>query len=486
MLGAHADGPQTDDTGSASMSLDRRAFVKGGAAAAAWAAASWARPFHALADGGTGSARSYGPLSAVADETTGLPLLKLPPGFRYVSLGWTGDPMTDGKATPPGHDGGAVFPGPKGTLLYIRNHELNVHPRLDIRRSFAATDRTYDSAEAPGGVTAVGFDPQRRTALATEPRLSGTLRNCAGGATPWGTWLTCEETLDGPDGGYGDADLAQTHGWVFEVAARGKADTRPIRGLGRMWHEAAAIDPASGTVYLTEDRRHSGLYRFQPNVVGGVGSLHRGGRLEMLALPGHAGLDTSNEFPHDTWLDVDWVPIADPERPHADPVARDGLGVHSQGVEAGGASFERGEGIGYGDGRVFFVATSGGRNGGWGQVFELDPAESRLRLVYESPDREVLNRPDNLAMSPRGGLILCEDAKSARPFLRGLSTEGALFDLAQNNVVLDGERNGLAGDFRDKEWAGASFSPDGQWLLASIQWPGITFAITGPWQRGIL
>ena len=422
----------------------------------------------------------------MADEATGLALLKLPPGFRYVSLGWYGDPMTDGKPTPPGHDGGAVFARPDGTLLYLRNHELSVHPRLGFRRSFADASRTYDAAEAPGGVTAVGFDPTRRRALATEPRLSGTVRNCAGGATPWGTWLSCEETLDDPELAMNGADLAETHGWVFEVTPRGAVDPSPIRALGRMWHEAAAVDPATGIVYLTEDRSSSGLYRFLPNEPGAPGSLRRGGRLEMLAVRGEPRCDTSKGLPVGVWLDVAWVPIADPERPHADPAARDGIGVHSQGLDAGGASFERGEGIFHAGGRIHFVATSGGEAGGWGQVFELEPAAARLRLVYESPGRSVLNHPDNLCVSPRGGIVLCEDALGAHPFLRGLTADGALFDFAQNDVVLSGERNGLTGDFRDKEFAGACFSPDGRWLFANIQWPGITFAITGPWQRGAL
>jgi secreted PhoX family phosphatase len=466
------------------MNWDRRTFLLSSAAAAVGSALAWADPFESLAAGGARESTGYGPLAPVKDETTGLPLLRLPPGFRYASLGWFGDPMVDGKPTPPGHDGGAVFAGPDGTLLYVRNHELSVHPRLGFRRSFAAADRTYDAGEAPGGVTVVGFDPARQRALATEPLLSGTVRNCAGGPTPWGTWLTCEETLDDPTLAQGGADLDEAHGWVFEVPPRGAVDPTPIRGLGRMWHEAAAVDPATGDVYLTEDRSSSGLYRFRPDAPGGRGSLARGGRLEMLAVAGERNLGTSEGLPVDRWMDVRWVPVPDPERAHADPRARDGLGLHTQGLDAGGASFARGEGIWHAGGRIHFVATSGGAEG-WGQVFELDPAASRLRLVFESPGPEVLNRPDNVCVSPRGGIVLCEDAKGTSPILRGLGPDG-LFDLAHNDVVLDGERNGLEGDFRDKEWAGACFSPDGRWLFVSIQWPGITFAITGPWQHGVL
>jgi len=467
------------------MNLDRRAFLLGGAAAAAWGASSLAAPFRALAESGVRSGDGYGPLAPVADEATGLPLLRLPPGFRYFSFGWAGDPMTDGRPTPPGHDGGALFADPDGGLHYLRNHELLRHPRIERRRSFASPARTYDPGDAPGGVTAVRLDPERRAARATEPRLSGTIRNCAGGRTPWGTWLTCEETLDEPGHARGDAHLERTHGWVFEVTLAGDVDPTPVRGLGRRWHEAAAVDPATGAVYLTEDRGLSGLYRFQPHAGGAPGSLARGGRLEMLAVRDAPRLDTGRGLAAGEWLDVAWVSIADPERPHTDAAARDGLGCHDQGREAGGASFRRGEGIFHGNGRIYFTATSGGA-AGMGQVFELDPATARLRLLFESAGREELNQPDNVAVSPRGGLVLCEDARQARPYLRGLSPDGRIFDFARNDVVLDGERNGLRGDFREKEWAGACFSPDGRWLVASVQWPGISFAITGPWQRGVL
>ena len=93
--------------------------------------------------------------------------------------------------------------------------------------------------------------------------------------------------------------------------------------------------------------------------------------------------------------------------------------------------------------------------------------------------------PDNLCVSPRGGLILCEDG-SNQSFIRGLTMDGTIFPFAKNNVVLNGEQNGFEGDFREREFAGATFSPDGRWLFFNAQSPGISFAVTGPWTRGPL
>ena len=118
-------------------------------------------------------------------------------------------------------------------------------------------------------------------------------------------------------------------------------------------------------------------------------------------------------------------------------------------------------------------------------MWEYTPAAERLRLVYESPGAEILDMPDNLCVSPRGGLVLCEDG-SGIDFIRGLTIDGQIFDFARNNVVLQGERNGIAGDFTANEFAGVTFSPDGRWLLFNLQNPGITFAVTGPWKNGAL
>jgi uncharacterized protein len=458
--------------------LQRRRLMKLGAGAGA--AVAFTSPFEALAHGGRKSGPGYGDLVEAIDETTGLPLLKLPRGFRYLSFGWTGDPLEDGQPTPGGHDGGAVLEGAYGRVYYVRNHELS-YSAGGATRPFAAAKLTYDHGGAPGGTTTVLFDERRGEYIRSWASLSGTIRNCAGGATPWGSWLTCEENLDDPISPTA-AGLQQTHGWVFDVPAKRRARPVPIKGMGRFNHEAVAVDPATGVVYESEDTSRSGFYRYVPKC---WGQLHEGGKLEMLRVKGQPQLATGKNIPVGTTFDVDWVPIVDPERRDADPGKRDGQGVFSQGYQLGGASFVRGEGMWYGNGRIYFISTSGG-NAGKGQVWELHPRRDRLKLIYESPAGDVLDSPDNITVSPRGGLLLCEDGRADPQRMKGLTTDGEIFDFAHNNVVLDGQRNGISGSFTDNEWAGASFTPSGDWLIASIQTPGITFAITGPWRKGAL
>jgi secreted PhoX family phosphatase len=158
--------------------------------------------------------------------------------------------------------------------------------------------------------------------------------------------------------------------------------------------------------------------------------------------------------------------------------------VWLQGRAQGAATLGRLEGAWYGnDAKIYIVSTSGGI--GQGQIWEYDPAEETIRLLFESPSAAVLNAPDNITVSPRGGLVLCEDG-SGEEFMHGLTVDGEIFAFAKNNVVLNGERNNIVGDFRGSEWAGACYSPEGKWLFASIQSPGISFAITGPWKAGAL
>ena len=307
--------------------MDRRTFLRGIAAAAAGGVV--ASPFEALAhDRGRrrrrhGGRSDYGPLSPTPDRTTGWPLLALPEGFSYLSMSWRGDALAGGGVVPARHDGGAALRGRRGLVHYVRNHELTT------RIPFAPDSATYDPI-AGGGTTTVVFDPHHGRLVETVATLSGTIRNCAGGPTPWNTWLSCEETLAGPP------TFAERHGFVFEVPALGLGDPRPLRGLGRFSHEAVAVNPWTGIVYLTEDRTQSGLYRFVPDR---YGHLRDGGRLEMLRILGAPNFDTGQGLADGSSFAVDWVPIADPE---SSPFA--------QGAVQGGAIFRRGEGIWYGGG----------------------------------------------------------------------------------------------------------------------------------------
>lgn len=411
------------------------------------------------------------PLRPVADETTGLPLLQLPEGFRYLSHGWTGDLLADGTPTPGVHDGMAVIRAEAHRLVICRNHELS-----GSGRPFAEESRCFDR-RGPGGCVNLTFDPANGRWGSGLPSISGTVKNCAGGPTPWGTWLTCEETVLGP-GDEDDGqrlDYEQEHGWIFEVPAEGATHPQPLKGMGRFVHEAIAVDPGTGIVYETEDAKTAGFYRFVPDQ---PGELSRGGRLQMLAAAGADDLRRTAAVGQT--FDVGWVDIPEPERAHS-PGTSDRAGVFQQGKAQRGTTFARLEGCWFGNDRVYFVSTSGGAAEA-GQVWAYDPVQEQLQLLFESPSREVLDSPDNMTVRPQGGIVLCEDGDHVPNRLHGLTAAGELFPIAANNVVLEGERNGIRGDFRDQEWAGATFSPDGRWLFANLQKPGITLAITGPWE----
>jgi len=453
--------------------LTRRSFLvsTGLAAFAAPLRAFQAR----VAQGGSHRAFGYGPLAPAVDATTGLKLLELPEGFRYLSLGWTGDPMINGAAVPARHDGMAAFKTKDGLVALVRNHEVTAPGPNQMTPAFGS--RPYD-ATCGGGTTTTLFDPKAGKVVSVTPSLSGTLVNCAGGPTPWGSWLSCEETLVDPKR---NELTTKPHGYIFEVPHDGVSSAAPITAMGRFWHEAIAVDPETGIVYETEDRPAAGLYRFIPKK---KGALAEGGSLQALAITGNPQFDTRTNQPRDAQYDVEWVDIPDPDRAHVDEAAWDTRGVFQQGLDRGAATFARLEGAWFGNGRLFVTATNGG-DAKMGQVWEYDPRRSRLRLVIESSGQEVLAMPDNLTLSPRGGLAVCEDGPSIQR-VQGLTRNGQLIVFARNNIVLTGERNGFRGDFRTMEFAGASYSPDGRWLFVNVQQPGITFAITGPWGAGML
>ncbi|MBX3173006.1 MAG: DUF839 domain-containing protein [Gemmatimonadaceae bacterium] len=398
----------------------------------------------------------------------------MPTGFRVALLSTSGGPMSDGNIVPQGMDGMAAFPAANGRIRLLRNHEIR-NTATDSRRTTMSPTQLYD-ALGPGGVTTleVDFNPDGSPYLVREwVSLAGTFANCAGGPTPWGSWISCEESVSGTASGW-----EKNHGYNFEVSAAsdGQVVPVPLKAMGRFTHEAVAVDPDSGIVYQTEDRNPSGLYRFIPAT---PGTLQNGGRLEMLAVVGAPQADLRVGQTVGSTLTCEWVEIPVPD---SDLGSLSSGFVFNQGHTLGGAWFARLEGCWYGNGSVYVNATSGG-DAACGQVFRLTPlsaTQSLLTLMFESPGVEVLDAPDNLCVSPRGGLVLCEDGDS-NCYVRGLSRDGVLFDLVRNNES-------------DAEWAGACFSPDGRVLFVNSQGstnvagalPSRTWAIWGPWDRGPL
>lgn len=427
--------------------VGRRTFLRGTGAAIALAALM-AGTAQAQPRRGTGG---YGPLQPAPGGE-----LLLPAGFTYVAFGRTGELMSDGRPTPGSHDGMAAFDAGEGMVRLVRNHERGAGP--------AFTTPSYDPVAA-GGTTTLLFDTAAMALISSFGSLSGTIRNCAGGPTPAGSWLTCEETFT-------PRTAATPHGYVFEVpaAADGPVTPVPLTAMGRFVHEAVCVDPATGIVYETEDQGTSGLYRFVP---ADRDDLAAGGVLEMLAVKDRPLYDTRTGQRTNGVLPVEWVRIDDP-----DPDSSDALAVFNQGRAKGGAVFARLEGAWWSeaDDSAYIVSTSGGDIGA-GQVFRYTPRGNSggvLQLVYESRDRAVLESPDNITVSPRtGGLVLCEDG-GGKDFVRGLSTDGEIFPFC--------ELNGPNGS----EWAGATFSPDSRVLFVNQQSPGTTYAITGPWEQGAL
>jgi secreted PhoX family phosphatase len=417
----------------------------------------------------------YGPLQPTPERDTGETLLALPQGFSYIAFGRVDDPMSDGIPTPKNHDGMAAFDMPDGTIRLVRNHEMG-----GVGQPFGPGP-AYDPT-ARAGTTTLVFDPEAGTLLRDFVSLQGTHVNCAGGPTPWGSWLSCEETVQGrptyPHPRFPNRQLggyARDHGYVFEVpaTAEGPVVAEPLKAMGRFVHEAAAVDPATGIVYETEHRERGGFYRFLPER---PGDLAAGGRLQMLAVRGREQLDTSEGQRVGTLYPVYWVDIDEPDPPEADGSIND-TAVFDEGFSKGGAAFKTLEGAWYGDGSIYFNATRGG-DAEAGQVWDYRPrgrSGGTLRLLFESPSRDVLERPDNITVSPSGGILLCQDS-DVPIFLRGLNRRGQIFDFARNTIA----------GFEDGEFAGATYSADGRWLFFNAQDPGITFAVTGPWERGAL
>lgn len=424
----------------------------------------------------------YGPLLPDPDG-----ILALPAGFTYRVLTHSGvTTLETGESTPSHHDGTAAFAGHRGVTLLVNNHELK-GPRTKWPRPVPlAEGLVYDPAAA-GGCTVV--EVRRGGEVAEWVGIAGTSTNCAGGSTPWGTWLTCEESSDlaGVNG------MTKDHGYVFEVDPhdrRANRDPKPIKAFGRYDHEAVVVDPRQGHAYLTEDASGpNGLfYRWTPP----RGFHHGRGRLRTLAadagvLQAAKCIDSSGRFVDDlsratrigTVYGVDWVDVPDRDA-RTVPVRRQ----FTDGVVTRGRKLE---GMWWADGGAYFVSSyARGESPGAahdGQVWFYDPKRRTIRLtvligVNADPSAGGgYDGPDNITVSPYGGLVVAEDG-SGLQHLFGATESGRTYPLARNELNI-----GSPEEPEYSELTGVCFSPDGRTLYANLQDPGILLAITGPWRR---
>ncbi len=395
--------------------------------------------------------RAPGPIGPLRPDPGGI--LDLPEGFTYRVIDRRGDPMDDGFVTPGRYDGMACFDGPTpGAWTLLRNHEngarmTSIGPAPDGR----AIEHQHVRG-MPGGVTRVIVDAQTLAKRSANLVLSGTVLNCAGGPSPWG-WLSCEESID------------RGHGYVFvcDPLADRVAPPRPIAAFGRFRHEAACVDPDRGIVYLTEDREGGSLYRFVPYDP----SVPFEGQLQAMRVRGRPRFHTDTQLRVGSDVEIDWVPIAEPD-PDDDT-------VRLQGQRQGAARVRRGEGIAFVGARgeagrtsVVISATEGGR-ARLGQILKLDPEGDggTLSVIAESTDQSDFDMPDNLVMSPHGHLYFTEDGH-ARNYVRGIGSDGQVFDLARNRLSRS-------------ELVGVCFSPDGSTMFVGIQQESVLLGIRGPW-----
>ena len=341
-----------------------------------------------------------------------------------------------------------------------------------------------------GGTSSSTLSPQTGQWLTSWANIGAPAKNRAGGPTPWNSRTTCEETSAGTHNG-----RDKSHGRVFDVPAVGLAKPIPLMDMVAFSNEAVAADPVTGYIYVAEDSRPSGVYRLVPNV---KKRPDKGVVLQGLkrATPTNnstniggvpcAYFDTGVTHPAGTTRDVERVDINEPHKMLITGTTCGG--VRSQGLLQGASGFGRGEGMRYGNDVIYIRSTSGGA-AGEGRIFACDPRKEKLTLIFEPSGNGMCDKVDNMAWSPRGGVILGEDGGNSVARLHGSAVDGTIFPACGNNDYFSAAGFGRDTHPSDRrlnskghEFCGATFCSD--WLFGTIQSPGITFAITGSRDNG--
>jgi secreted PhoX family phosphatase len=475
------------------MSLARRSVLRGAAAGATGVGFATVGAVPTLAEASPGSRHSpyptHRPFPPLVDDPDGL--LALPPGFRYKIVTRAGETrLKTGQPTPGAHDGTAVFDGSRHGYLLIQNHEIGSTNALGVPQ---VAGTAYDpGVGSAGGCTVISVDRDGNN-RGEWVGISGTLVNCAGGHTPWGTWLTCEETENKANG----TTRLKDHGYVFEVWGDGEtAHPVPLKALGRYAHEALAVDKRRTHIYLSEDAsgpnglfyRWSGPagYRLGPDSWGDLADAGFGTLEAMAILDDHGKPIPDVAYLTSAQLlrpfQVAWVPV-----PDRDAVS---VSVRRQLADDKVTRGKKFEGV-FGTDEGVYVVNSYAESGTSdlpadavphdGMVWFYNYKSRTIQLVTYFPESTAADQgpaaryddynfdsPDNVTVTPWGSLVLAEDGNASSHVLSS-TPGGPTYAIARNML-------------NDSEFAGPAFTDDGKVLFVNLQTPGITFAITGPWR----
>lgn len=474
-----------------------RRTVLTGAAAGVGIAVAGAVP--SLAQATPQAARRSGghkPFPPLKDDPKGI--LALPAGFRYTIVTETGSTKLDhGQGlTPSSHDGMAVFDAGRNRYTLIQNHEIKPGAEYGVPN---VKGTVYDpGARNGGGCTVITTDRSGRN-YGEFVGISGTSTNCSGGPTPWDTWLTCEETENKAGETWTSGDqkgvYQKDHGYVFEVTSDGKSDPRPIKCFGRYAHEALAIDKHRTSVYLSEDAGGPNGLFYRWSAPRGV----KLGRNMLTRLAPDAGtlaamaiiMDDGSVLPDVAYLTsaqmgrpfpVKWITVPDRDA-RTKPVRQQ----FTDGQVTRGKKFE---GVWGTDEGVYVVNSYAFNEGDLptdavphdGMVWFYNYREQTIQLVTYFPHQATavsgdaakyndltFDGPDNVSVTPWGSLVLAEDGAGASHVLSAFPG-GPTYAIARNQL-------------NDSEFCGPTFTEDGKVLFVNMQNPGLTLAITGPWEE---